>query len=140
MKNFSIAALAFLAGSICFAQTSADGTSNTFVGALPTLGGRAVQVFITVSYSDTAAPEDYVDVAAIRTDTANALQGVTNQSAPLEAFSAAVLNAIYAKYPQLASVGVQISFANGQVTQQTVSSQRTRPPAKPPEAGVVNKR
>ena len=111
----------------CSAQTTTDGTSNTFVAAIETVGGRNIQVFVTVSYADSAAPEDYVDVVTFRQESSVAIQAVGNKNAPLEAFSAAVLNAIYSKYPQVQSVTVQLGYLASTVNQQTVQSSRIRP-------------
>ncbi len=109
------------------AQTSTDGTSNSFIGAIEAVGTRNVQVNLTATYAATTIPEDYVDVALPRPDTSAVLQSVVNKSAPLEVFAAAVAQAILDKYPQMQSVGVQILFASSQATQQTVQAVRTRP-------------
>ena len=121
-----IPSLLFLALA-AVAQTSADGTSNSFIGAIEAVGTRNVQVNLTIAYPATAVPEDYVDVALLRPDTSAVLQGVVNKAAPLEVFAAAVAQAILDKYPQMQSVGVQILFASNLATQQSVQAVRTRP-------------
>ena len=131
MKRIILTTLFLALRATCAAQTSSDGTSNTFVAAIETVGNRAIQIFLTISYADTAASEDFVDVVSFRQDSSAAVQAVSNKNAPLEAFSAAVLNAIYNKYPQVQSVIVQVGYAASTVNQQTIQSTRIRPaPAK----------
>lgn len=127
--------LAMVTACFAFAQTttSVDGTSNSFVAAIGDIGNRTnVQFFLTVGYFDTAAPEDYIDITVLRSDASFLIQNVTNKNAPLEVFSAAVLNGIFGKYPQIQSLVVQVIFASQTVNQQSVTSQRTRPTVKPP--------
>lgn len=112
-----------------FGQT-VDGTSNTFVGAIVSVGNRPIQVFLTVTYADNLAEDQYVDVNAFRQDTTAAIQAVVNQNAPLEVFSAAILNALFTKYTQVQSLVVQVAYQSQTVNQQTIQSQRTRIPDK----------
>ena len=112
--------------------TSSDGTNNTFLAAIESVGGRTIQVFLTVTYADDATEDQYVDVANYRTETTAAIVAVANKNAPLEVFSAAVLNSLFNKYTQVRSLLVQVAYASQTVNQQTVVSQRTRPQEKPP--------
>ncbi len=111
--------------------TSSDGTSNTFVAAIESVGGRTIQVFLTVTYADNATEDQYVDVNNFRTDTTAAIVAVANKNAPLEVFSAAVLNSLFAKYTQVRNMVVQVIYSSQTVNQQSVVSQRTRVPDKP---------
>lgn len=118
--------LAFLACTAA-AQTSLDGTTNSFIAAVESVGGRTIQVNLNITYPATAIAEDYLDVAALRQDTSAVVAGVSNKSAPLELFAASIAQGILDKYPQLQSVGVQVLYGPSQGAQQTVQSIRTRP-------------
>lgn len=135
MKRFLPLLLLLAAASLPgFGQTtttSPDGTSNTFVAAIESVGGRTIQVFLTVTYEDNATEDQYVDVNNFRTDTTAAIVAVANKNAPLEVFSAAVLNSLFAKYTQVRNMVVQVIYSSQTVNQQSVVSQRTRVPDKP---------
>lgn len=135
MKRFLLLIVLLAAASLPgFGQTtttSSDGTSNTFVAAIESVGGRTIQVFLTVTYADNATEDQYVDVNNFRTDTTAAIVAVANKNAPLEVFSAAVLNSLFAKYTQVRNMVVQVIYSSQTVNQQSVVSQRTRVPDKP---------
>lgn len=135
MKRFLPLMLLLAAASLPgFGQSpssSSDGTNSTFVAAIESVGGRTIQVFLTVTYADNATEDQYVDVNNFRTDTTAAIVAVANKNAPLEVFSTAVLNSLFSKYTQVRSLVVQLAYASQTVNQQTVVSQRTRPQDKP---------
>ena len=130
MKRF-LSALLFLGVSAFGQSASTDGTSNTFVAAIECVGVsttscRTIQVFLTVGYADTATEDQYVDVTNFRQDATAAINAVSNKNAPLEVFSAAVLNSLFVKYTQVQSMVVQVGFQSQTVNQQEEKGRHQR--------------
>jgi len=100
--------------------------TSDFVASLEPLGTRAAQTQLTVVYLDTAADDQFVDVATLRADVTALIRQTTASLTP-EAFAKAIARGLGEKYPQIVGMTVSI-FLNAQtISQQSISLTRTAP-------------
>jgi hypothetical protein len=81
--------------------------SSDFAASIEPLGTRTAQTNLTVVYLDTAADNQFVDVAAIRADVTAFIRDSGATAAP-EVYAKNVAKRLVEKYPQIAGLTVTL--------------------------------
>lgn len=105
--------------------------SSNLIASFEPFGTRPVRTDLTLIYLDSTKDDQFVDVAALRTETSTLIRDIGSQTLSPEAYAKALAKGLLERHPQI--VGITVSMGlNLQTTSQFVVTLSRLAPALPP--------